>query len=112
LALPLVGDSSFAEPELPLKLEALVREWPSISLGFAQGSRRQVKHRDLDNTWGCVGVYKEAVQSNDRTLKSTTDVFWLRELPELRAVAEMDQLVLSTKLLFGTKKEQEAALNS
>jgi hypothetical protein len=32
-------------------------------------------------------------------------------LPELRAVAEMDQLVLSTKLLFGTEKEQEAALN-
>jgi hypothetical protein len=33
-------------------------------------------------------------------------------LPELRAVAEMDELVLSVKLLFGTEKEQKAALNS
>jgi hypothetical protein len=31
-----------ADPELPVKLEALPREWPSIPLRYARESRRQV----------------------------------------------------------------------
>jgi hypothetical protein len=49
LALPLVGDSSLAEPELPLVLEALPRERPSMSRAYAQKSRRQAEVRDPEN---------------------------------------------------------------
>ena len=46
LVLPLVGESSLADPELPLMLETLPRERPSISLGYAQGAGKKFGPED------------------------------------------------------------------